>query len=166
MEPGVRFVLALIAVVGLTGIAYLVLVVARWVRQRSETHYVTSRPLRSPQFEPVVRRYYPPFDPEPEPEPEANAALERQNPEETGAFVLNPEECAAVARMIEHKATAEKPTKASCIWAGFGLKKGASSRYQRASEIYDALFVIQEEVRVTPIAGRSTPAEFASDRAR
>lgn len=90
-------------------------------------------------------------------------ALQSRTDEGTGAFVLNPDECAAVARMIEHKTTAEKPTKASAIWAGFGVKKGDSAKYKRASVIYDALFVAQPET--TPIAGRPTDAKFFNNSA-
>jgi hypothetical protein len=85
---------------------------------------------------------YTEIEPENEPEPLANLALQSRTNDRTGAFVLNPDECAAVAKMIEHKVTAEKPTKASIIWAGFGIKKGDSAKYKRASEIYDALFII------------------------
>lgn len=74
-----------------------------------------------------------------------NPALQSGLPLGTSAFVLTAQESAAVARMIEHKATAEKPTKASIIWAGFGIKKGDSARYKRASEIYDNLFVLQPD---------------------
>lgn len=161
-DPGVMFVLFLFGTVALAGIAYLVLIIARWHSNR--VRYVQQPRVRSVRLAPTVQRFYPLFDPEPEPEPEANPALERQNLEGTGAFVLNLDECAAIARMIEHKTTAEKPTKASCIWAGFGLKKGASSKYARASEIYDALFIIPEEVQATPIAHRPTAAQFASDK--
>lgn len=141
-NPGVYFVLAVVSVVFLAGIAYIVLLIARWNsnRIRYVTPHIRGRPLRR-----EGERYFKAeFGPEPEPEPEANAAAERENPERTSAFGLNPDECAAVARMIEHKMTAEKPTKASTIWAGFGVKKGASTRYQRASEIFDTLFVLPE----------------------
>lgn len=80
-----------------------------------------------------------------EPPNPPNPALESGSSLGTSAFVLNPQEVAAVGRMIEHKATAEKPNKASTIWAGFGIKKGDSARYKRASEIYDALFVLQPD---------------------
>ncbi len=53
---------------------------------------------------------------------------------------LNAEEVAAVARMIEHNKTAAKPSKSSTIQAGFGVSRGGSQLYQRASAIYDALF--------------------------
>ena len=165
-DPGVVFFLFLVGTIGLAGVAYLVLLIARWTARRVKPHYVTSVRARSVHFEPTVRRYYPSFDPEPEPEPEANAAAERQNSDETGAFALSPDECAAVARMIDHARGAEKPTKASTIWAGFGLKKGASSRYQRASAIYDTLFIAPEQIQTTPIAERTTPARFASDGRR
>ena len=139
-DPGVIFFLSIVGLILLAGIAYGVLLFARW--QASRIRYVTRPRVRSYPLSPSDLRFTARFDPEPEPENLPNPALERQNLEGTGAFALNPEECAAVARMIEHKVTAEKPTKASIIWAGFGLKKGASTKYQRASEIYDALFVI------------------------
>jgi hypothetical protein len=74
-----------------------------------------------------------------------NPALQSSSPLGTSAFALNPQEVAAIGRMIEHKASAEKPNKASTIWAGFGIKKGDSARYKRASEIYDTLFVVQPD---------------------
>lgn len=80
-----------------------------------------------------------------EPPNPPNAAAEPGEPYRTGAFALTPQEIAAVGRMIEHKARAEKPNKASTIWAGFGIKKGESARYKRASEIYDTLFVLQPD---------------------
>lgn len=80
-----------------------------------------------------------------EPQNPPNLALQSGSLLGTGAFALNPQEAAAVARMIDHKASADKPTKASIIWAGFGIKKGDSTKYKRASEIYDALFVAQPD---------------------
>lgn len=80
-----------------------------------------------------------------EPANPPNPALQSGSPIGTSAFALNPQEVAAIGRMIEHKASAEKPTKASIIWAGFGIKKGDSARYKRASEIYDALFTVQPD---------------------
>lgn len=139
-DPGVIFFLSIVGLIFLAGIAYAVLLVARW--QANRIRYVTPPRVRSYPLSSNDRRFSARFEPEPEPENPPNPALERQNLDGTGAFALNPEECAAVARMIEHKTTAEKPTKASIVWAGFGLKKGSSAKYQRASEIYDALFVI------------------------
>lgn len=147
-DPGVIFVLFLVGVIVLTAVAYGVLLFARWNANR--IRYVTpARPRyeRTLRDERLIRAA---FEREPEPENLPNLASERQNLERTGAFILNLEECAAIARMIEHKVTAEKPTKASIIWAGFGLKKGASAKYQRASEIYDALFVIPPEPNPYP----------------
>ena len=92
--------------------------------------------------------FWPEFDPEPnrtEPANPPNPALQSGSIAGTSSLELNPQEMAAVARMIEHKASAEKPNKASTIWAGFGIKKGESARYKRASEIYDALFVLQPD---------------------
>lgn len=74
-----------------------------------------------------------------------NPALESGSPLGTCSLELNAQEVAAIGRMIEHKASAAKPTKASVIDAGFGIKKGDSARYKRASEIYDALFVLQPD---------------------
>lgn len=67
-------------------------------------------------------------------EPDPNRSL---NPVE---LQLNADEVAAVARMIEHKMTAIKPTKSNTIQAGFGVSRGGSQAYLRASAIYDALF--------------------------
>lgn len=55
-------------------------------------------------------------------------------------LVLNAEEIAAVARMVDHNRTAAKPSKTSTIQAGFGLSRGGGPRYTRAALIYDALF--------------------------
>lgn len=88
--------------------------------------------------------------------PPVSAPNERTNPpnaapgrrtddrtdDRTGSFALNADERGAVARMIDHKTTAENPTKASAIYAGFGLKKGESAKYKRASLIYDELFIL------------------------
>lgn len=67
-------------------------------------------------------------------EPDMSSSL---NPAE---LVLNADEVAAVIRMIEHNKTAAKPSKSSTIQAGFGVSRGGSQLYQRASAIYDALF--------------------------
>jgi len=53
---------------------------------------------------------------------------------------LNADEVAAIARMIEHNKTAAKPSKSRTIQAGFGVSRGGSQLYVRASAIYDALF--------------------------
>lgn len=141
-DPGVIFFLFVVGCMLLAGIARIVLGVARWNsnRIRYVTPTVRGRPLQNQG----VRRISAGFDPENEPENPPNLAPERRTDDRTGAFALNPDECAAVARMIEHKMTAEKPTKASTIWAGFGVKKGASAKYQRASEIFDTLFILPE----------------------
>jgi hypothetical protein len=78
-------------------------------------------------------------------EPAELAGESKQNAPPPETFVLNADELPAIARMIEHKVTAEKPTKVSTIWAGFAVKKGESAKYRRASLIYDALFVIPNE---------------------
>ena len=119
------------------------LVVYLWGR-RWWRRFIMSRSAPTIQRTDQVRYLdnYTEIEPENEPEPLTNPALQSRTDARTGAFVLNPDECAAVAKMIEHKTTAEKPTKASIIWAGFATKKGDSAKYRRASEIYDALFVI------------------------
>jgi len=61
----------------------------------------------------------------------------RTEPQE---LVLNATEVIAVARMIGHNKSAAKPSKSSTIAAGFGVSRGGSAAYQRASVIYDALF--------------------------
>jgi hypothetical protein len=77
----------------------------------------------------------------------ANSAAESRTEERTGSFVLNPAEQVAVQKMIIHRTMAEKPTKASTILEGFGIKKGDSAAYRRASEIYDYFFVLAEPLR-------------------
>lgn len=67
-------------------------------------------------------------------EPEANRS---ENPAE---LYLNALEVAALQRMIDHNKTAVKPSKSSTIQAGFGVSRGGSAAYARASQIYDALF--------------------------
>jgi len=65
--------------------------------------------------------------------------LERSvNPPE---LALNAAEMAAIQRMIVHNKTAAKPSKSSTIHAGFGVSRGGSAAYIRASLIYDTLFV-------------------------
>jgi hypothetical protein len=119
---------------------------ARWT-QAFNARYVMSRGAAADRAADVVH-YQRETAAEPnrtEPPNLPNAAAERAEPFGTSAFALNPQEVAAVGRMIEHKATAEKANKASTIWAGFGIKKGESARYKRASEIYDTLFVLQPD---------------------
>jgi hypothetical protein len=67
-------------------------------------------------------------------EPQTNRS---ENPAE---LYLNAAEVAALYRMIEHNKTAAKPSKSSTIQAGFGVSRGGSSAYTRASLIYDTLF--------------------------
>jgi hypothetical protein len=86
-------------------------------------------------------------DVEPEPPNPPNLALESRTEERTGSFGLNHDERLAVYKMIAHRSAADKPTKASTIYAGFTIKKGESAAYRRASEIYDALFVMPEEMK-------------------
>jgi hypothetical protein len=102
------------------------------------------RPVRAPE---VVqnRPEMPPRTERTEPANQPNPALQSGSPLGTSSLELNAQEIAAIGRMIEHKASAEKPNKASTIWAGFAIKKGDSARYKRASEIYDALFVFQAD---------------------
>ena len=59
---------------------------------------------------------------------------------EPADLALNGDEIAAVARMILHNRSAAKPSKSSTIAAGFGVSRGGSYAYIRASAIYDALF--------------------------
>jgi hypothetical protein len=87
-------------------------------------------------------------EPEAEPEPLGSPVPRHMNavePRSSGspepfALALNADEIAAVARMIEHNKTAARPSKSSTIQAGFGVSRGGSQAYQRASAIYDALF--------------------------
>lgn len=67
-------------------------------------------------------------------EPQLNGSV---NPSE---LALNAAEVIAVARMIDHNRSAAKPSKSSTIAAGFGVSRGGSAAYVRASAIYDALF--------------------------
>lgn len=67
-------------------------------------------------------------------EPETNGS------ENAAELQLNAAEVSALHRMIEHNKTAAKPSKSSTIQAGFGVSRGGSSAYQRASLIYDTLF--------------------------
>lgn len=67
-------------------------------------------------------------------EPHANGS---ENPPE---LFLNAAEMLALHRMIEHNKTAAKPSKSSTIHAGFGVSRGGSEAYKRASMIYDTLF--------------------------
>lgn len=67
-------------------------------------------------------------------EPQVNGS---ENPVE---LHLNAAETTALHRMIEHNKTAVKPSKSSTIQAGFGVSRGGSEAYKRASLIYDTLF--------------------------
>lgn len=60
--------------------------------------------------------------------------------ENRAELALNADEVAAVGRMILHNRTAAKPSKSSTISAGFGVSRGGSAAYMRASLIYDTLF--------------------------
>lgn len=83
-----------------------------------------------------------------EPEPlgsDAFSLLNGKEPETNGSanpaeLFLNAAEVVALQRMIEHNKTAAKPSKSSTIQAGFGVSRGGSTAYQRASLIYDTLF--------------------------
>lgn len=83
-----------------------------------------------------------------EPEPLSSNAFPLLNDAEPYAngsgtapeLYLNEAEVAALQRMIRHNATAAKPSKSSTIQAGFGVSRGGSAAYTRASLIYDALF--------------------------
>lgn len=83
-----------------------------------------------------------------EPEPPRSAEIPLLNgaePHVNGSpnpldLVLNAREVIAVARMIDHNRTVAKPSKSSTITAGFGVSRGGSPVYTRASTIYDALF--------------------------
>ena len=66
-------------------------------------------------------------------------------------LLLTNAEVAAIGRAIVHNRTAEKPTKSSTIQAGWGLKRGGGTGYQRASEIYDAIFDPQPEAKYPTI---------------
>lgn len=108
-----------------------------------------------------------------EPEPRRSIDVPRVNqlePDEP-PFVnaeelhLNADEVVAVARMIKHNATAAKPSKSATIQAGFGVSRGGSAAYQRASAIYDILFGQPAPAIETPLAGRRTRASFPSDKA-
>jgi len=83
-------------------------------------------------------------NPEPEPPNLPNPASESRTDDRTGAFALDDAERLAVTKMIYHKASDPKATKASAVYVGFGVKKGDSAAYRRASAIYDALFVLPE----------------------
>lgn len=67
-------------------------------------------------------------------EPSLNGS---ENPAE---LALNADEVIAIGRMILHNRTAVKPSKSSTVAAGFGVSRGGSAAYIRASLIYDALF--------------------------
>ncbi len=80
-----------------------------------------------------------------EPEPIRSPQLNPVEPARThgsgsAELALNADELAAVQRMIKHNAAAKSPSKSNTIAAGFGVSRGGSATYQRASVIYDALF--------------------------
>lgn len=88
-----------------------------------DTKRVEPEPLRSSDF---------PLPAAIEPQTNGSANLEE--------LQLNATELAALHRMIEHNKMSVKPSKSSTIQAGFGVSRGGSTAYQRASMIYDALF--------------------------
>lgn len=104
----------------------------------------------------------------PEPEPRCSLATPDMNaiePPVRGSLnpdelALNADELAAVQKMIYHKLTVARPSKSSTIQAGFGVSRGGSQLYQRASLIYDALFGQPDPAVETPIARRRTHARF------
>jgi hypothetical protein len=87
-----------------------------------------------------------------------------ENPAEPIVLALSNEECQAIARMIIHRSTAERFTKASAINAGFGVSKGGSIRYKRASEIYDALFDIDFGPEYKELDSASRPQQLALEK--
>lgn len=60
------------------------------------------------------------------------------------AFALTNAELLSVQMMVQYRdrllAAGDEPTKSDTILAGFGIKRGGSARYLRASEVYDQLF--------------------------
>ncbi len=91
-----------------------------------------------------------------------HAEPERTAFAEPFALTLNADEVAAVQKMILHKAAAQRPSKSSAIMAGFGVSRGGSGNYIRASEIYDALFGPPEPaVKYRPL----TPEQEATRKA-
>lgn len=155
MEPGVRFVLALIAVVGLAAIAYVVLIVARWLRQRSEVHYVTSRPLRSSSYSTGDRRFTAVSRAETNRETEDAHPSVAEIEAEKIAFA-ETEVARALARLI----IAKKLGLTDAVKIGVGKKSGEA--YQRASALVKA--ATDEQQPRTPIADRLTDGKFASDK--
>jgi hypothetical protein len=111
----------------------------------------------------------PPPDQRPEPEPARSASEPHgttfDGSENQRELVLNADEIEAVNRMIKHNTTAAKPSKSSTIQAGFGVSRGGSAAYVRASLIYDTLFGQPEPAVMTPIAGRRTRAKFIDSKA-
>lgn len=69
-----------------------------------------------------------------------------------GDLVLNSEEIAGIARMISHNRSAVKPTKSSTIAAGFGVNRGGTERYRRASQLYDLMFSAPVEILYPTLA--------------
>jgi hypothetical protein len=134
--PGTAFVIAIILLVVVGTIGMVVLRAAVWLAERRELRYVMSN---DGDFEDMY---------EDEPEPPRSIDIPHMNhvePSVRGSLNqaelrLNADEVAAVARMIEHNKTAVKPSKSSTIQAGFGVSRGGSQLYVRASAIYDAFF--------------------------
>lgn len=118
-------------------------------------------------YQPGVKTAPAPQAPKKQPEPEpARSAPEPSGTAFAGSgnqddLTLNADEIEAVARMIKHNTTAVKPSKSSTIQAGFGVSRGGSAAYVRASLIYDKFFGQPEPAVTTPIAGRRTRARFA-----
>jgi len=100
--------------------------IVRWIQQRRR-----ATPLLADEPEPRRSDAIPLLNAT---EPQMNGSV---NPAE---LALNAAEVQALQRMIAHNKTAAKPSKSSTIQAGFGVSRGGSPTYVRASLIYDALF--------------------------
>lgn len=153
-DPGVMFVLFLFGTVALAGVAYLVLLVARWHRNR--IHYVQQPRVRSVRLRSDDRRFTAVSPAETNDETDETTGSPTETEQEKIAFA---ETYAAevVARLILAEELDLTPT----IKIGFGKKSGEG--YQKYSRLVRAAMERQKE-SITPIAGRSTPAQFASDK--
>jgi hypothetical protein len=152
-NPGVYFVLAVVSVVFLTGIAYLVLLVARWnsTRIRYVTPHVRSRPMT----EQTDRRFAAVSREETNNETEESERSAAEIEEEKITFAETEVAHALALLIIAGELDLTKAVKIGC-----NAKSGA--KYQKHSGLVKTAIEQQKE-QSTPIAGRSTGAKFAPD---
>lgn len=148
-DPGVMFVLFLFGAVVLAGVAYLVLLVARWNSNR--IRYVQPSRVRSVRVYSDDRRFTAISTAETNSETEETPTPSAETEAEKIAFAENYA-ADVVARLI----LADELDLTKAVKIGFGKKSGEG--YQKYSRLTRA--AMERQQPTTPIAGRPTKAEF------